>query len=168
MNDAVVRITLPDNTFQRVNRNRLTSAGVELLGSTVLGRLAVGGDLTLQHVNLTNTQASITNRPENLPNAFGGAYLSAPLLLGLFLGAEARYTGNQFCIDPATGDDAELAGGAVFNGDVGREFRLRAGRGWFSRIEARLSIENLGNKLLYEQCRLPEPGRLLRFQVRLF
>jgi iron complex outermembrane receptor protein len=168
MNDAVVRITLPDNTFQRVNRNRLTSAGVELLGSTVLGPLALGGDLTLQHVDLTNTQASITNRPENLPNVFGGAYLSAPLLLGMFLGAEARYTGNQFCIDPATGDDVKLAGGAVFNGDVGREFRLKAGGGWFSRIEARLSVENLGDKLLYEQCRLPEPGRLLRFQVRLF
>jgi iron complex outermembrane recepter protein len=168
MNDAVVRIVLPDNMFQRVNRNRLTSAGVEVLASTVIGPIAVGGDLTLQHVDLTNTQANITNRPENLPNAFGGAYLSASLPLGLFMGAEARYTGSQFCIDPATGDDAKLGAGTVFNGDVGREFRLRTSGGWLSRIEARVAVENVGDKALYEQCRLPEPGRLLRFQVRLF
>lgn len=168
MNDAVVRIVLPDNRFQRVNRNRLTSAGVELLASTVIGRLALGGDFTAQTVDLTDTQAGMTNRPENLPNAFGGAYATAAIPLGLFVGAEARYTGSQFCIDPATGDDAELAAGTVFNADVGREFRLRGSGGWFSRIEARVAVENLGNKLLYEQCRLPEPGRLLRLQMKLF
>lgn len=168
MNDAVVRITLPDNKFQRVNRNRLKSAGVEVLASTVIGRVALGGDLTVQSVDLTNTQADITNRPENLPDAFGGAYVRAMLPLGLRVGAEARYTGSQFCIDPATGDDAELASGAVFNGDLSREFRLRAAGGWFSRIEARVAVDNLGDKAMYDQCRLPEPGRLLRIQLRLF
>jgi len=168
MNDAVVRITLPDNTFKRVNRNRLESHGVELLASTLLGNVALGGDLTLQSVDLTNTEAGITNRPENLPNAFGGAYARATVPLAIRVGAEARYTGNQFCIDPATGNDAELASGAVFNGDVSREFRLRASGGWFSRIEARVAVDNLGNKAIYDQCRLPEPGRLVRLQVRLF
>lgn len=168
MNDAVVRITLPDNKFQRVNRNRLKSTGVELLASTVIGPVALRGDLTAQSVDLTDTEANITNRPENLPDVFGGAYARAMLPLGIRAGAEARYTGNQFCIDPATGNDAELASGAVFNSDVSREFRLRTAGGWFSRIEARVAVDNLGNKAMYDQCRLPEPGRLLRVQVRLF
>jgi hypothetical protein len=37
-----------------------------------------------------------------------------------------------------------------------------------SRLEARIGVDNLGDKAMYGQCRLPEPGRLLRVQVRLF
>ena len=168
MNDAVVRITLPDNTFMRVNRNRLTSTGVELLASTVVGRTSLGGDLTLQQVDLTDTRAGITHRPENLPETFGRAYLTAPLPLGLFAGGEARYTGSQFCIDPATGNDAELAAGTLLSGDLSRQFQIGSSGGLLSRLEARIGVDNLGNKAIYGQCRLPEPGRLLRVQVRLF
>jgi iron complex outermembrane receptor protein len=168
MNDAVVRITLPDNKFMRVNRNRLTSAGIELLASTVVGRTSLGGDLTVQRVDLTDTQAQITNRPENLPETFGRAWITAPLPLGLFAGGEARYTGSQFCIDPASGEDAELAAGTVFTGDLSRQFRIGSSGGRLSRLEARIGVENLGNKAMYGQCRLPEPGRLLRVQVRLY
>jgi len=32
----------------------------------------------------------------------------------------------------------------------------------------RIGVDNLGDKAMYGQCRLPEPGRLLRMQVRLF
>ena len=168
MNDAVVRITLPDNKFMRVNRNRLTTHGVELLASTVVGQVALGGDITLQSADLTDTDANITNRPENLPDAFGGAFVRAVVPLGLKLGGEVRYTGNQFCIDPATGDDAELASGAVVHADLSREFRIRSAGGLFSRLEGTIAVDNLGNKAMYDQCRLPEPGRLLRVQVRLF
>ncbi|HEX9893424.1 MAG TPA: TonB-dependent receptor plug domain-containing protein [Gemmatimonadales bacterium] len=169
MNDAVVRITLPDNRFMRVNRNRLESIGIELLGSTLIGPLAVGGDLTLQSVDLTDTDAGITNRPENLPEAFGGAYVRLRLPLGIRTGTELRYTGSQFCIDPATGDDTELQSGTVVNANVSREWRLRpANGGWLSRLEARLALDNIGNVALYGQCRLPDPGRLVRLQVRLF
>jgi iron complex outermembrane receptor protein len=168
MNDAVVRIALPDNTFMRVNRNRLTSAGVELLAGAVVGPASLGGDLTVQRVDLTDTQAQITNRPENLPEVFGRAWLTAPLPLGLFVGGEARYTGSQFCIDPATGADAELAAGTVFSGDLSRQFRIGSSGGMLSRLEARIGVDNLGNKAMYDQCRLPEPGRLVRVQVRLY
>ena len=168
MNDAVVRITLPDNKFMRVNRNRLNSHGVELVASTVVGHVALGGDLTLQSANLTNTDANTTNRPENLPDAFGGAFVRANVPLGLKLGGEVRYTGTQFCIDPATGDDAELASGAVVNADLSREFSIGSAGGLFSRLEGTIAVDNLGDKAMYDQCRLPEPGRLLRFQVRIF
>ena len=168
MNDAVVRITLPDNKFMRVNRNRLTTHGIELLASTVVGQVAFGGDLTLQSAKLTTTDATSTHRPENLPDAFGGAFVRANVPLGLRLGGEVRYTGNQFCIDPATGDDAELASGAVLHADVSREFRIRSAGGLFSRLEGTIAMDNLGDKAMYDQCRLPEAGRLLRFQVRIF
>jgi len=169
MNDAVVRITLPDRRFMRVNRDRLTSSGVELLASTTIGGLALAGDLTLQSVALTDTKAGTTGRPENLPELFGGATARFRLPLGVRGGLQARYTGSQFCIDPATGLDARLGSGAVVGADVSREWRIRStGRGWLSRFEAQLAVDNAGNATLYDQCRLPEPGRLARVQFRLF
>ncbi|MGQ0703295.1 MAG: TonB-dependent receptor plug domain-containing protein [Gemmatimonadales bacterium] len=171
LNDAVVRIILPDQRFMRVNRDRLTSHGLELVASTVLGRLDLRGDLTLQSVKLSDPEAGTTARPENLPEVFGGISggLLLPSPLGLRIGAELRYTGTQFCLDPATGDEAGLPAGAVLNSDVARQFRIRGdGTGFFSQLEARVAVDNIGNKALYDQCRLPEPGRLARVQIRLF
>lgn len=169
LNDAVVRITLPDGRFMRVNRNRLESTGLELLASTTVGRVALGGDLTLQSVDLTDTDAGVTNRPENLPRAFGAAHLAIPLVLGVRAFAEARYTGSQFCIDPGTGVDTQLDAGTVINGELSRIWSLRSGGpGWLGRLETRLSVENAADSALYDQCGLPQPGRLLRFQVRVF
>ena len=169
MNDAVVRITLPDNRFVRVNRNQLTSTGVEMVASTLLGRFALGGDLTLQSVELTDTDAGEAHQPENMPETYGGGYARVSLPLGFQVGTEARYTGSQFCIDPATGEDAQLDAGTIINGDVAKQFQFgRAGQSWLSRFEVRLGVDNLGDAALYDQCRLPEPGRLLRLQVRVF
>jgi iron complex outermembrane receptor protein len=169
LSDAVVRIALPDGRFMRVNRNRLRSTGVELVGSTTIGRIAVGGDLTLQSVDLTDPDAGVTHRPENLPNAFGAVHVGVPLVGGIRAFVEARHTGNQFCIDPGTGLDAELDAGTVLNGELSRIWSLRSGgAGWFGRLDTRLSVENAGDTALYDQCGLPQPGRLLRFQIRVF
>jgi hypothetical protein len=84
------------------------------------------------------------------------------------VGGEVRYTGNQFCIDPATGNDAELASGAILNADVSKDFRIRSSGGLFSRLEGTIGFDNIGNKAMYDQCRLPEAGRLVRFQVRIY
>ncbi|NOT08177.1 MAG: TonB-dependent receptor, partial [Gemmatimonadales bacterium] len=169
MNDAVVRITLPNNRFMRVNRNRLESTGLEVMAATVIGRLGIRGDLTMQSVDLTNTGAGTTSRPENLPDLFGGVNATLELPWNLQAGAEVRYTGKQFCIDPASGDDAELASGAVVSADLSKQWRIRSsGNGWLSRLEARITVDNVGNKAMYDQCRLPEAGRLARVQIRLF
>jgi len=167
--DAVVRITLEDRRFMRVNRNELESAGVELLCSQAIGPVALSGNLTLQNVDLTDTEADETHKPENLPEAFGGVGARFPLLLGARGGAEARYTGSQFCIDPGTGEDAELDSGAIVGGYIARAWPFGAApASTFSQIEARLAIDNAGDRALYDQCGLPQPGRRVRFEVRVF
>jgi iron complex outermembrane receptor protein len=168
LNDAVVRVTLPDRRFMRVNRDRLHSRGIELLASHAAGPVSISGDLTLQDVDLTDPEAGATNRPENLPEVFGSVRVGFPLWLGVRATTTVAYTGSQFCIDPGTGLDTELGAGTVLGGDVTRAWRLRRGAGVFSWLETRLSVDNLGNIALYDQCGLPRPGRLLQFQVRLF
>jgi iron complex outermembrane receptor protein len=169
LEDAVVRITLPDRRFLRVNRNELTSTGLEFLLTQSLGPVRLSGDVTLQSVDLTDTEAGLTNRPENLPELFGSISARFPLVLGLNATAEANHIGDQFCIDPGTGNDAELEAGTQFNIDLGRVFTFRqVGSSLFTSLEGRIAVDNVGDGARYDQCGLPQPGRLLRFQVRLF
>jgi iron complex outermembrane receptor protein len=169
LSDAVVRITLPDRRFMRVNRNELESVGVELLLSLALGRVVLSGDATVQSVDLTDTDAGVTHQPEHLPEVFGGVHASLPLPLGFYAVTEARYTGRQFCIDPGTGDDARLGAGAVVNAEVARTWRLNAtGGGWFGRLDTRVAVDNAGDVALFDQCGLPRAGRMVRVQFRVF
>ena len=166
LEDAVVRITLPDRRFQRVNRNELDSKGIELIASQSFGSLALSGDLMLQDVELTDTEATVTNRPENLPEIFANLRATAPLPAQLTVSGVARYTGNQFCLLPS-GADQELDGGTRVEAELSREWKLRGSTGLLTRLETVVAVDNLTNVALYDGCGLPQPGRLLRFQLRL-
>ncbi|MGH7129106.1 MAG: hypothetical protein ACREIV_11100, partial [Planctomycetaceae bacterium] len=83
--------------------------------------------------------------------------------------AEARFTGEQFCLDQDTGADRELDAGTQFNASLARIFPLRAaGSPWLSRLEVRVTADNLTDTAIYDSCGLPQGGRLLRLQLRLF
>lgn len=168
LTDAVVRTTLPDGRFFRVNRNRLASTGVELLASSRVGSVELGGDATLQTVDLTDPVAGVTHQPENLPEVFGAVHAAAPLPFDVRGSAEVSYTGTQFCIHPGTGQDVALDRGAVVNGHVSRRWPLGSNGGLIRFLEARVSVDNAADAALYDQCGLPRPGRLIRFQIRLF
>ena len=169
VDDAVVRISLPGRKFQRVNRNKLRSTGAEFLGWYRKGAVEVSGDLTVQDVKLTDTAANVTNRPENLPETFGSAQVRFPLAGGVRAGVGAAYTGKQFAIDLATGEDTQLDGELVFDAQVSRAWSMPVslGGGAFTRLEARVAVENLADRAHYDQFGLPEPGRRIRFEARL-
>ena len=169
LKDAVVRITMPDQRFLRVNRNELKSVGAELLVTQALGAVALTGDLTVQSVDLTDTEAGETNRPENLPEVFGRLSARFPLILGVQAMTEVDYIGDQFCVDLATGGDTRLDAGAHVNAHVSREWHTRSSAtGWLNRLEVRVAADNIGDVARYDQCGLPQPGRLVRFQLRVF
>jgi iron complex outermembrane receptor protein len=170
LNDAVVRTTLQDaeRHYFRVNRDRLRTTGLELLAAHRIGRVDLSGELTVQDVELTDTSAGETHEPEDLPEVFWGVEARMPLLAGAEGGARVDYTGRQFSIDVATGEDAELEGKAIVGGWVARTWRmggpLVAG---LSRLTVRLSVENAGDEALYDASGLPEPGRRFRLEARL-
>ena len=167
LEDAIVRITLEDRRFMRVNQNELTSTGVEFVASHRWGRASVSGDLTLQDVELTDTAAEETHKPENLPEVFGSLGAEFPLLLGLEGGARLDYTGVQSSIDPATGEDVELDAGTLLGGYLSRAWFVRQSGG-FSSLELRFSVDNATDAVLYNAAGLPGPGRRFRFELRLF
>ncbi len=168
LSDAIRRITLPDRKRMRVNSDELNSTGLELLLTQTFGPFSLEGDLTLQKVDLVDPETSVSTEPENMPEQSGRARLTFPLLAGFSAGAEAAYTGSQFCQDPNTGEDVKLKGGTWLNGVLSRVFSFRTRSAGVQRLQVSASGQNLGNTALYDQCGLPRAGRLFRFEVRVF
>jgi len=169
LQDAVVRITLPDRRFIRVNRDELNSTGIELVASQNVGAVGLAGSFTLQSVELTDTDSGEIGQPENLPEAFGELSARFPLPLRVVGAAAVGYTGEQFSIDPVTGEDALLSAEAVIGASLSRTFPLGVnwGGGTFSKLDARVSLDNAGDVAQYDSYGLPEPGRRVRFEIRL-
>ena len=154
-----------ESAIRRENRNRLHSTGVEVAASGALGLIGWAGDLMWQSVRLTDTEAGTANRPENQPTLFGGLTVTPPPVAGITASAAARYTGEQYCVDPDTGGDRALAGATILDVDLRRRWNIRP-RGVFSQMETGIAVENAADRALYDQCGLPRQGRLVRFQVR--
>jgi hypothetical protein len=169
LNDAIVRITQPDRRFKRINRDQMRSTGLELMASRAFGAVSLSGDLTLQTVDLIDPTTSEEREPENQPSTFGSISARFPLVLGMQAGTEARFTSSNYCLDLDTGEDRRLSGGTQINADVSRVWQIVSrATSWLTRVEARVAVDNAGDIALYDQCGLPQPGRLLRFEVRLF
>ncbi len=173
LDDAVVRITLQNPTrFQRVNRDRIESAGVELLGGLVFGEdvaraISLNGDATLQRIRIIDQTASNQQRrAENNPERRGRIELGAPLVRKLRTFATARYTGAQYCLNADSGKEDRLQARTVADVAVQRDYRV-ASSGPFRMLRALVSFDNVGNTAVYDQCGLPQPGRTLRLTMTL-
>jgi iron complex outermembrane receptor protein len=168
LTDAIRRISVLNGRHQRVNSEELASRGVEVLFSQTFGRVDVGGEITLQSVELTDPATLVNTEPENVPERSGSAYLGLPVVAGLSTTLEAEYTGSQFCIDPDSGQDVRLDGGSWFNATISKVWPWRGGAGTGRSVETSVSASNLTDTALYDACGLPRAGRLLRLQLRVF
>jgi outer membrane receptor protein involved in Fe transport len=171
LEDAVVRITLSNPTrFMRVNRDRIESSGVELLGGFVFGAdanrsVSLNGDATLQRIRIFDKTADDLQRhAENNPETRARLELGVPLPAQLRAFATARYTGRQYCLNADSQREDELRGRSVSDLAVQRDFAV-ANRSPFRLLRALLAFDNLGDVAVYDQCGLPQPGRTLRLTL---
>ncbi|MBD3160815.1 MAG: TonB-dependent receptor [Candidatus Eisenbacteria bacterium] len=171
LKDAVVRTTLDDGTrrFLRVNRDELRSTGLEILGAGALGPVELAGNATFQSVELTDTEAAETHRPEDMPEIFGDLSVRFPLLRRIIGRIDLQYTGEQYAINAITGDDARLPDQGILGASISRRWPLRVswGGGVFTGLVTRLAVDNAGDVALYDAWGLPGPGRRVRLEVRL-
>jgi iron complex outermembrane receptor protein len=167
----VARIALANPTrFMRINRDRLESAGVELLGGLALGAgparaVTLNGEASFQRIRLIDeTAAGRPRHAENNPEVLGRLELGVPLRAEWRLVASARYSGRQFCLNADTQREDELRGRSRSDLAVEREFAL-SGWGPLKRLRALFSLDNVGDVTAYDQCGLPQPGRTLRLTM---
>jgi iron complex outermembrane receptor protein len=160
LDDAVVRTTLPDRRFFRVNRDRLDSRGAELTAGVTRGAASLRGDLVVQRTRITDrTIVDATQRePEDLPARYGSVLASWTLPRGVELQGRLRALGATRCTNPDTGR-LDTQGGAA-TADVGVERRwLHRGA---LRLRALVQLDNALDRALYDKCGLPQAGRTLR------
>ena len=173
LDDAVVRVTLQNPTrFFRLNRDRIESMGAELLAGFVFGEdrgrsVSLTGDALVQRVRIYDVTASdAERRPENNPETRGMLELGVPLPLELRGYANARYTGRQYCVHPDTQGQMELS--AQTETDLAVERRLvTSRRGLFRSVRLLVSLDNVTDATVFDQCGLPQAGRTLRMMVAL-
>mgnify|MGYP006093462681 FL=1 len=165
--DAIVRVnvdTFAGKKRQRVNKDKIESRGVEIVTIGELGRFHYAGDLTLQSVWQYGSSGPV--QPEYEPHVFGRASVSTQLFREFILEAEYRYKGHQFCLDPEVGLQQLRP-----TNDVGfklrRLFQLKDGKR-LNNLDSSIAVSNLGNSLIFDQCGLPQPGRTVELQIRLF
>ena len=173
LDDAVVRITLTNPArFQRINRDRIASAGLELLGGVVFGKdpessVSFNGDATLQRITISDiTATGSPRRAENNPEQRGRLELGVPLPASVKAFAVARYTGTQYCLHGDTSRLQQLSARTVADLAVQRSMPM-ARRGLFRALVALVSFDNVGNVAVYDQCGLPQPGRTVRLTMSL-
>ncbi len=171
LDDAVVRVTLPDGRFRRVNRDGIRTTGIEMLAGWSRKALSLNADLTVQDVRVFDRTASNTERrPEHQPEVKAGMEARLPLPLELRAIGTARFTGRQYCLHPDLGRMIALE--ESIGGDIAIERSWRTSRsgrtgGLFQVIRAALAMDNVSDAAIYDQCGLPRPGRTLRFGLEI-
>ena len=170
LSDGIVRIAV--NTpqglrRQRVNRDRIRSTGLEIVAAGSVARFNYAGDVTLQSAWQFEKDRPGRTRPEYEPNLTTRLSLSFPVAAAVALSAEYRYVGRQYCLDADSGRLEPLDESRSFDLEARRLFRLE-GRRVFANVDALLTLANVADRLIYDQCGLPQPGRTLGLQLRLF
>lgn len=167
LSDAVVRTSTPEGRYRRINRDRIRSTGVELLVSVSIGSAEIQGDLMLQDVSVQDPAAGDGPiRPEHMPELKAGFGLEAPILLGINGLTSIQHTGDQYCVHPDENADVPLDGKTRI--DVGMRRSFRIGDGFWSAIRTTVSLDNLSDTAVFDQCGMPQAGRTVRFGVEFF
>lgn len=168
LTDGIIRstVTTPEgNKYQRINQDEIRSTGLELLASGMLGPLGLAGDLTFQRVRGIASNGA-EERLEYEPAVAGKLTGSLPLGAGFQGTAVTRFMGRQYCQNPEVGGLEPFDGSRHLDLSLRRVFGL--GGGGLSSVEAVVRVDNATDALVLDQCGLPQPGRTLRLQLRIW
>lgn len=167
LEDAVVRVALDDGKLQRQNRSEIRSTGVELLANWELRDVHFEGELTLQDVEVRDTDTSGgTGEPEYQPEIVSGLRVDAPLGPDTRIRGEIKHVGRQFCVNPDTGG-TDAVDSSVYL-EAGASRTVRAGGRSLPEMRLSVSATNLTDRVIFDQCGIPQAGRTFRIQLELF
>ena len=154
--DQIVRSVTPTRRVKRINRDQTNSTGLELLASVRLRGVTAAADVTAQTVSSRDPEADHEFRAEYQPKWAGGARLTADAPLGMRLHVGTRFTGVQYCLTNS---------GAYNRLEQTTRADVELSRSWRS-LEIGLAADNVSDTAIYDQCGLPQPGRVIRLRVR--
>jgi iron complex outermembrane recepter protein len=166
LTDGIVRTSVATEEgakYRRINQDEVRSTGLEILALGWIGPAALTGDLTFQRVRGINPDGSRAEL-EYEPEIAGRLALRLPLVWAVEGTADLRYLGSQFCQNPEVGGLQSLRASRTL--DLGLRRAFGRAVGLLSRAEALVSLDNVTDGLVLDQCGLPQPGRTLRIHLR--
>jgi iron complex outermembrane receptor protein len=167
LSDAVARTSTPEGRYRRINRDMIISTGIELLIGTSIASAELQGDVMLQNVAVEDpASGSGPVQPEHMPEFTAGFDVTAPILLGIMALTSLRHTGEQFCVHPELGADVPLEGKTRV--DLGLRRDWHVGQGLWSAIRTTVSLDNVADNAVFDQCGMPQPGRTVRLGIEMF
>ena len=170
LSDGIVRSSVTDAQgnakFKRVNQDEVRGLGLELVAVGTLGAATLSGDLTLQSVRGYDESGAEVDL-EYEPSVLGRAAIVYPLPSAWRVSGDLRFVGSQYCENPESGGLQELAGSGILDFALQRLFSFARG-GSLRRVDASLAVNNVMDDLAFDQCGLPQPGRTLQLQFRLW
>ncbi len=166
LGDGIVRsrtTTTQGVRFVRQNRDLVTSGGLEVLAAANRGRFNVGGWLTLQRVRVQDKNRGVDLLAEYTPAVSGTLNLGVVGPRAVAVSGFMRFRGTQYC------ENVEVSGLDGMNSSVTVDLEARRGfalsGGRFGRsVDGSISVGNLTNTTVLDQCGLPQPGRTVRIQ----
>jgi len=170
LSDGIVRIgvhTAAGPKRQRVNQDRIQSTGLEMVASGGWGAIQYSGDLTLQHARQIDEESGFRSEPEYEPDLAGGFDVATEVPWDISLAGGYRFVGRQFCLDVDSASMDRLTRTHRFDLQL-RRFFVFGRRSALSNLDALVSVTNLTDDPIFDQCGLPQAGRTFRIQLRLF
>jgi iron complex outermembrane receptor protein len=168
IDDAVTRVSVSapsGNLFQRVNLGVVRATGVELVGSFMLRSVELGADATLQRVRAEDASGA-EQEMEYEPAISGGANAEMPAPLRTRFGIGVDFVGEQKGLNAETGNYDRIPAVGTVDLMLTRSFGVTAGP--LARLDVVLALDNLFDAAAFDQLGLPQPGRTLRLQARLW
>lgn len=168
LRDGIVRETVetPEGgRFRRVNQEAVHGTGVEVLANARFLGTLLSGDLTLQDVTGWNPDGSPVAL-EYEPAFMAELGVQREALLDVVASADLSVVGSQLCQNPEIGGVESFDTSPRLDLGLRRSLRL-PGFGDSARGELSLSVSNVGDAAVFDQCGLPQPGRMLSVRVRL-
>jgi iron complex outermembrane receptor protein len=170
LDDVILRVNLPapSRLQQRVNRDGQRTTGLELLGAFTAARHTLLADLTLQDARVLDpTQPGGRRQVEYQPKVRGSVTAVGPLAAGWRGTAAANLFGSQFCLNPDANAYSRLPTTGRADVMVDRTFVARAGAALLRSLRVLVAVDNVTDALNWDQCGLPQPGRVFRVGVEL-
>jgi len=154
LKDGIVRISLPQKQFKRVNKDEIKTYGLELVSKYNHGNFSSSFNLTLLSAKGKNPNGEFIDTLEYRPeinSSFGVDYTITKNLNTLI---ELEYIGREYGLKEGSTGYQSLPDYLITNLRLSYNFEIGS-----SNLETYLRVNNIFDRLYYTQFGLPEAGR---------
>lgn len=154
LKDGIVRISLPQRQFMRVNKDEVRISGLELVSKYTSDNLQSTFNFTLLSAKGKNVAGVFSDTLEYRPELNGNIGIDYSITTDFNALLELEYIGNEFGLKEGSTGYQMLPDYFLVNVRFAYNFLLD-----FSKIELYLRLNNIFDRLHYTQFGLPEAGR---------